>query len=502
MPALTRRRLLLEHADRIEAHGAGAARTRSAWPPRGSRRPASADPELLVRAARLARYGQDFTQVERLGRAALLEGVTPEAGLLVGEALHELGAFAEADEVLHRGRGSGRPTTTPCSCRSSRSAPATSCGGCSRYDEALEVNRAARDRLERPAGVEELTLNEAMLLTYSGRPARHARRPRAGGPASRSRERALRALAEVPALVAIGRCGTAVEDAAPAFAEQTRRCPTRSPSPAPGCTSSRRSTRWPSAAGSPRPRPWPPAAYEATPPTAPPDAFMWFAQQQGRCALLPGRSRRPAGGSARPLARCEEHALVGPRRLVLSDPRHGGCVCRATSDRGRGRVVELDAAPSLRLRPGRTGAGPGLGARRAGDLPAARGGIRDAAELRRSAGYRRSEAWLLHDVVRLGDPASVVGRLEELADDCEGGSSPRTPRTPRRPLGRTEGLGRRGRPVRADRRAAAGRRGGDRGRAGAAAGGDRRGVSGDRACGPRRWPRRAKGRARRPSPSP
>ena len=38
----------------------------------------------------------------------------------------------------------------------------------------------------------------------------------------------------------------------------------------------------------------------------------------------------------------------------------------------------------------------------------------------RSAGYRGAEAWLLHEVVRLGDPASVVGRLEDLADICEG----------------------------------------------------------------------------------
>ena len=45
-----------------------------------------------------------------------------------------------------------------------------------------------------------------------------------------------------------------------------------------------------------------------------------------------------------------------------------------------------------------------------------------------------AEAWLLHDVARLGDPASVVGRLDELADDLRrSSSSPRTPRTPRRP---------------------------------------------------------------------
>ena len=62
MPALRRRRLLLEHADRIDARGA----RRREDPIRSAtarlEATGSADPELLVRAARLARYGHDFTR--------------------------------------------------------------------------------------------------------------------------------------------------------------------------------------------------------------------------------------------------------------------------------------------------------------------------------------------------------------------------------------------------------------------------------------------------------
>ncbi len=62
MPALTRRRLLLEHADRIDAHGA----RRREDPIRvaTARLDASgtADPRLLVRAARLARYAGDHVR--------------------------------------------------------------------------------------------------------------------------------------------------------------------------------------------------------------------------------------------------------------------------------------------------------------------------------------------------------------------------------------------------------------------------------------------------------
>ena len=72
MPALVRRRLLLEHADRLDAHGA----RRREDPHPGGDRPAGGVGVSRARtcscgSARLARYGHDFTHVERLGRAAL-----------------------------------------------------------------------------------------------------------------------------------------------------------------------------------------------------------------------------------------------------------------------------------------------------------------------------------------------------------------------------------------------------------------------------------------------
>nr|BFE58427.1 LuxR family transcriptional regulator [Dactylosporangium thailandense] len=64
----------------------------------------SADPGLLLRAARVARAGHDFATVERL--VAARDGVTdddaPEALLLLGEAQRELGRPAEALATLQR----------------------------------------------------------------------------------------------------------------------------------------------------------------------------------------------------------------------------------------------------------------------------------------------------------------------------------------------------------------------------------------------------------------
>ena len=101
MPTLRRRKLLLDAADRITAYGA---RRRddslriATWRLDGD---GHADPELLVRAARIARAGARL----RPGRPVGAGGARPGGGrrgrrYLLGEALYETAGFDDADEVL------------------------------------------------------------------------------------------------------------------------------------------------------------------------------------------------------------------------------------------------------------------------------------------------------------------------------------------------------------------------------------------------------------------
>ena len=165
---LRRRRLLLDGADRIEHDGA----RRREDPLRiaTSRLDAtgSADPALLVAGARLARYGADFPTMERLGRAAFTAKASPEAALLLGDALHNLGGPAaneEADRILAFGQEiagadeSMLVELTGLRCRHLMA-------NLQRPDEALEVNRAIRAR------------PHPLPLEPSSRRARSARRPR------------------------------------------------------------------------------------------------------------------------------------------------------------------------------------------------------------------------------------------------------------------------------------------------------------------------------------
>ena len=222
MPSLTRRRLLRQLAEHIESHGA---RRREDPVQIASCRldaASAADPLLLVRAARLARYGQDFEQVERFGRAASVgRGLTPEIGLLLGEALHEHGEWIEADEVLTHAEAAATDADEALLVQLVEMRSRNLMWGLFRDDEALAVNRAVRDRLDDGPGREELTVNEAMLLTHSGRPLDALALLESISPVSAPRSQALFAFAHLPTLAATGGSATVAEAAAKAFAEHS-----------------------------------------------------------------------------------------------------------------------------------------------------------------------------------------------------------------------------------------------------------------------------------------
>ena len=94
------RRLRSEVIDLLEQHGARRRtdQVRIVSLRVDNREPA--DPEVMLRAAVLARHVNDHTTVERLARLAYHAQPSPLAGRLLGEALFELGHFDESLAVL------------------------------------------------------------------------------------------------------------------------------------------------------------------------------------------------------------------------------------------------------------------------------------------------------------------------------------------------------------------------------------------------------------------
>ena len=290
--------------------------------------------------------------------------------------------------------------------------------GLMRHDEALAVNRAACDRLGGREGTTELTLNEAMLLTYSGRPLDALGFLEALPELTDSRARALRALAELQSLVAVGRCETAVVEAGRAFAEQSE-LPEQIAIPGPGVHILTQTYALAECGRLAESNALATAAYEATPATAPPDAFMWLSHQRGRSALLSGQTETATRWLEEALAGSERHNMTRARRLVLSSLATAHAY-RGEAAAAAATVAELDRLPPFPFVRPEQEQGRAWALVVAGDLPGARRILLAAAETGAAAGYFTTEAMLLHDVARLGDPGAVVDRLAELAERGEG----------------------------------------------------------------------------------
>jgi len=417
MPVLARRRLLLEHAERIESLGArrrddpmrvAAARVDAAAP---------ADARLLLEAARLARWAHDFPHVERLARAARQDGAPPEAALLHGEALHELGAFAEAEQVLADAMTSVAPDD-PLYVLAAEIRSRTLMWGLQRRAEALTFSRDARARCSDAAAADELALNEAALLGYSGRPLDALALAESVPVSDSARARTLRALAEVPALIVTGKPVTAAEKARVSFAEH-RGLAAPMAITNPGVQLNHEIHALTDAGALHEALALGTSAYQALPPTAPPGAPMWLTLILGRVALLLGRPATARRWLGETIVRSDEHDIAGPRRGALSfvAVAHAWLGDPEAAAAAAGELQRLPELPHSRAE---QTLGPAWARAAAGDAPGGRAVLAAAADDARASGHRVSEAWLLHDVARLGDAPGAADRLDELAAMCEG----------------------------------------------------------------------------------
>ncbi|MEU4836130.1 LuxR C-terminal-related transcriptional regulator [Streptosporangium sp. NPDC023615] len=162
-----RREILRERADRLERTGS---RRREDAMLLASYRLAgtgTADPALLLQAARLAAYGGDHTRALVFLRAIPEEDLTFTALLLLGRTLSEAGRPQEAEDML---RGADAAATTEkraLAVALARTHNLMWRRGAAR-EEAVAANDAARDRVTSPAALWALRVNEANILSNLG----------------------------------------------------------------------------------------------------------------------------------------------------------------------------------------------------------------------------------------------------------------------------------------------------------------------------------------------
>jgi DNA-binding CsgD family transcriptional regulator len=416
---LARRRLLLDHAARIEAHGAR--RREDPLIVATARLDAEerADPALLRAATRLARYGHDHRQVVRLGRAAMSEGGDSEVALLLAEAYHELGAYSDAEQVLAGDLPDddiGERLRLELAALRVRNLVF----GLRRPSEALRVLNEARASIDDQTMRDELTTDEAIVWIFAGRPMDALSVLEAITNRDDARLNVLRDIAATLALLAVGHCDTAAQLARASYEEHLA-LGDAVVIAHPGVHVIHRVHALTDAGRLDHAERLAARAHATSMAmTAAPVGRMWFAFWAGRVALLRGRPNSARRWLAEAAAVAQEAGYHGQRRLALS------FLVTAYSWLGEGDAATAALAALDELEPwafylsdqeiGRAWAVVAVD----GDAQRAREILLAAAEWAHETGNRASEARVLHDVARLGDPAAARSRLNVLAEECEG----------------------------------------------------------------------------------
>ena len=385
----------------------------------------SADPALLVRAPAWPATGRTSLRSSGSARAASVDGMTRRGRSARGRGPARARLLRRGRRGAHRGRGVAAgddELLVPLAEMRARNLM----WGLFRHDEPR-----GEPRRPPPAGgpgrAAELVLNEAMLLTYSGRPATPSRSSPRSVSSSAPRHRALRALAEVPALIATGRCETA------ARAGRHARSPSR-------CAA--RADRHPRA-GHPDPQP------DVRPRRVRPARGGDGARGRGVRGDAGQRTARradvahPAEGPLRAAggpARDGPHvgsAEAGPRaKTTTSSDRAGSCCPRwpprrpasATPTRPLRLVVELERLPAFPFTRAEQELGRAWALVAAGDLAAGRMVLRRAADRAPGNGYPTRRPGSSTTCVRLGDPGDRGGSPRGAGRrGVRASSSPRTP---------------------------------------------------------------------------
>jgi DNA-binding CsgD family transcriptional regulator/tetratricopeptide (TPR) repeat protein len=411
LSALRKRSILLEQAAAVEAWGARRredALRIATWRLEATGR---ADPGLLLRAARLARYDHDFRQAATLARAAVSAEPSAAAGLVLGESLYNLGSFEDAETALAAAAelAAGDDEVVRIATVRRRNL----FRGCRREADAVEVGRAAMARVTSVVARDELLTGEAEVLAISGRPLDALallEQVDAGNP----RLRVLAAMPRAAALAMTGQTAEAVAVAEQAYDDHVALGDELAIA-SPGTHRVNLLFALVQAGrldeADEKGRSWFEVAVRARAPLG----VIWLAVHLARGALTQGRPDTALRWSGRACSAIDASGVEGMRAAAyaIQAVAHSLLDDAAAS---AARADEVDAlttgfgflAPELPL-------GRAWALVAAGELPAARALLLPAATDAERAGHLPAAAWLLHDAARLGAAAEAAPPLADLA---------------------------------------------------------------------------------------
>jgi DNA-binding CsgD family transcriptional regulator len=364
-----------------------------------------------MRAARIARFDQQYRHAADLARAALAADPSAAAGLVLGESLYNLGEFEDADAVLAAAteRAAGDDEVVRVATARRRNL----LWACRREDEAIDVGRRAAAAVTSAAGRDELRCGEAEVLAVSGRPA-DALDLLADIDDSSPRLRVLAASPRAISLTVAGRTAEAVAVSEQAFREHlalgdelaimppgTHRVNLVSALLGAGrlVDAERRGRRW----------------FEISASTRMPLGIAWFGVHLARCALVQGQPATAMQWAERACTAIGPMQFEGLRPIAyaVQAAAHGMLGDAVASAARADEVGTLSSgfgflAPELAL-------GRAWALVASGEISGARALLLDAAGAAERDGHVGAAAWLYHDAARLGAPGDAAAPLAALA---------------------------------------------------------------------------------------
>jgi DNA-binding CsgD family transcriptional regulator len=411
LSALRRRSILLGEADTIEQLGA---RRRedplriATWRLEATGR---ADPELLLRAARLARYDHDFRNAAKLARAALAAGRSATAGLVLGESLYNLASFEEAETVL--ADAAERAETDDDIVRIATVRRRNLLRGCRRDADAVAVGRMAAARVRSAAARDELITGEAEVVAIGGRP-RDALGLLEQVDVASARLRVLAAIPRASALAMLGRTSEAISVSKQAYRDHVALGDELAIA-SPGTHRVNQLFALVQAGhldeAEEKGRSWFDVAARARAPLG----VIWISVHLARCALAQGRPVTAIEWSERAGSAIDASGFEGlrPAAFMVQAVAHGlladADACRSLADRVDAMTSGFGfLAPELPL-------GRAWALIAAGEIPAAQALLLAAADEAERTGHLPAAAWMLHDAARLGAAVDAAPRLATVA---------------------------------------------------------------------------------------
>ncbi|WP_435280065.1 LuxR C-terminal-related transcriptional regulator [Streptomyces sp. 1222.5] len=420
LPALRRRKLLLDQADRVRAHGARRrddALHLATWQLAAT---GTADPQMLLQAATLARHAHDYQRVDALLQAVPEEEQTFTSCLLHGDALSHLGQWEQSDKLLARAESAA--SSQPETLMATLARTWTLFWAGAQTSRALEVNETARTRSADTTARHVLTLNEAKLRVLSGQLSRGlallSNLEDEPAKAFDPNMWVMASMAKTAGLSAVGRLNEAASWAHHSYTAQSRIDEHLVVTGAPAAQLNPLIFTLSDSGQLAEARTIADQVLGETL-TGDRPTGVWAMLFRARNEWLAGDIAATRRWSAETLARARIHQVPRPIFHALAYLAAAAAVL-GDLDSSDKALAEMQEHPPMGHLVGEDGLAQAWLHAARGHLLQARGVLDQAVAAAREGGHVTSQVLLLTDIARLGGASAVADRLAELAQVCDG----------------------------------------------------------------------------------